>query len=113
MIGVMMFSTIELTICVNAAPMTTATARSMTLPRRMNALNPSTRSLMPEPSPEAVELASGAIAGTLTSCHEGARRGTPKMRVRVMGVGWVEAAGMVEGSGDDSRHPTPVTLTRA
>src|SRR5215218_4777253 len=78
MIGVMMFSTIELTICVNAAPMTTATARSMTLPRRMNALNPSTRSLIPEPSPEPVELASGAFTGTLTSCHEGARRGTPK-----------------------------------
>jgi large conductance mechanosensitive channel len=28
------------TISVNAAPMTTATARSMTLPRRMNSLKP-------------------------------------------------------------------------
>jgi hypothetical protein len=44
-------------------------------------LKPSTRSLMPVPSPEPVELASGDVAGTLTSCHDGARRGTPKMRV--------------------------------
>jgi hypothetical protein len=34
--GLMNPSTSALTIAVNAAPMTTATARSMTLPRRMN-----------------------------------------------------------------------------
>ena len=38
--GLMMLATIALTTAVNAAPMTTATARSMTFPRRMNSLNP-------------------------------------------------------------------------
>ena len=38
--GLMRFATIELTTAVNAAPMTTATARSITFPRRMNSLNP-------------------------------------------------------------------------
>ena len=39
MIGVMMPLTIEVTTAPNAAPITTATARSTTLPRMMNALN--------------------------------------------------------------------------
>ncbi|VXB88807.1 hypothetical protein PLANTIT3_60533 [Plantibacter sp. T3] len=38
--GLKMFSTSELTMAVNAAPITTATARSITLPRRMNSLKP-------------------------------------------------------------------------
>ena len=37
--GVKMLVTSEVTTAVNAAPMTTATARSTTLPRRMNSLN--------------------------------------------------------------------------
>src|SRR6478736_9919529 len=40
MSGLMMLETIALTTAVNAAPMTTATARSMTFPRRMNSLKP-------------------------------------------------------------------------
>jgi hypothetical protein len=40
MSGVMMDATIALTTAVNAAPMTTATARSMTLPRMMKSLKP-------------------------------------------------------------------------
>ncbi len=40
MSGVMRLSTMDVMIPVNAAPMTTATARSMTLPRRMKSLNP-------------------------------------------------------------------------
>ena len=40
MSGLMSPATIALTITVNAAPMTTATARSMTFPRRMNSLKP-------------------------------------------------------------------------
>ncbi len=40
MSGLMSPVTIALTISVNAAPMTTATARSMTFPRRMNSLKP-------------------------------------------------------------------------
>ncbi len=36
--GLMSPATIALTMPVNAAPMTTATARSMTFPRRMNSL---------------------------------------------------------------------------
>src|SRR5690349_18534953 len=40
MSGLMKPSTRAFTIAVNAAPMTTATARSMTLPRRMNSLKP-------------------------------------------------------------------------
>jgi hypothetical protein len=43
---------------------------------------------MPVPSPEPAELASGDFAGTLTSCHEDARRGTPNTEgVRVKGDG--------------------------
>src|SRR5689334_6507491 len=38
-IGVMMLATNDVTTAPNAAPMTTATARSTTLPRKMNALN--------------------------------------------------------------------------
>src|SRR5690606_24990892 len=38
--GVMMLDTTALTIAVKAPPMTTATARSMTLPWAMNSLNP-------------------------------------------------------------------------
>src|ERR671910_574120 len=49
-IGVTIFSTREVTIAPNAAPMTTATARSKTFPLRMNALNSPTRPLfMPNP----------------------------------------------------------------
>ena len=38
--GLNRLSTIEVTTAVNAAPMTTATARSITFPRRMNSLKP-------------------------------------------------------------------------
>jgi hypothetical protein len=68
--------------------MTTATARSRTLPRRINVLNSSTRPLMSNSFPELAGLTSGDGAGTLTSCHERVRRGTPTTRVigdRVMG----------------------------
>jgi hypothetical protein len=72
----------------NQAPSASGVARAMSMfigltirkltTRAMIRLKPSTRSLMPVPSPEPAELASGNPAGTLTSCHEGARRGTPK-----------------------------------
>ncbi|MFC5126968.1 hypothetical protein ACFPRL_27640 [Pseudoclavibacter helvolus] len=44
MIGLKMPSTMAVTMPVNAAPMMTATASSMTLPRMMNSRNPFTGS---------------------------------------------------------------------
>src|SRR5690554_2812019 len=61
-------STSVFTIAVNAAPMTTATARSMTLPRMMNSLKPLSMSGTPYGGyePEAlVVLGAAAGAGVL------------------------------------------------
>src|SRR5215218_5562706 len=78
MIGVMMFSTRDVTMAPNAAPITTAIARSRTLPRRMKVLNSSTRPLISNSFPELADLTFGDAAGTFTSCHERAPRETPK-----------------------------------
>src|SRR5687768_1740521 len=61
--GVMMLATTELTIAVNAEPMTTATARSMTLPRRMKSLKPLSMGTPNESRPQeeaGVDAAAGA-----------------------------------------------------
>jgi hypothetical protein len=52
----------DVTIAVNAAPMTTATARSMTLPRRMNSLKPFTLHCLAAHAPQEDEV-DGALDG--------------------------------------------------
>src|SRR5947209_2941014 len=68
--GVTMLVTNEVTTAPNAAPITTATARSITLPRKMNCLNPV--SIGSSNPPRAATVAYRAILGK----HRAAARGT-------------------------------------